>query len=335
MRASTVTRRALAIALCAFTIYTLMDTFVIRRSYSSQSEAVTELFPQSGEKSEDTAESAYVLELSSSTGDPGDTAAVSGAREEGADSTLCLPDGAAVIGSYSEEGCDITLYTFRTEGTQVYLADVYASSAQYLKTALADGVYGRNVTEKTSVIAQDVGAVLAVNGDYYGSRQSGYVIRNGVLYRDAADGDSEILVVYANGSFEIVSGAEYTAQQLLENGAWQVFSFGPGLVAGGEISVSASSEVGRAMASNPRTAIGVAGEGHYVLLVSDGRTADSEGLGLYQLACLMQKLGCSEAYNLDGGGSSTMVFLGQVVNAPTTNGKRISERSVSDIVYIG
>ena len=95
MRASTVTRRALAIALCAFTIYTLMDTFVIRRSYSSQSEAVTELFPQSGEKSEDTAEPAYVLELSSSTGDPGDTAAVSGAREmfmnEGFDGFISKP----------------------------------------------------------------------------------------------------------------------------------------------------------------------------------------------------------------------------------------------------
>ena len=46
-------------------------------------------------------------------------------------------------------------------------------------------------------------------------------------------------------------------------------------------------------------------------------------------------MGCREAYNLDGGGSSTMVFMGEVVNNPTTNGKRISERSVSDIVYIG
>ena len=60
-----------------------------------------------------------------------------------------------------------------------------------------------------------------------------------------------------------------------------------------------------------------------------------EGLSLSELAELMAAMGCREAYNLDGGGSSTMVFLGEVVNNPTTNGKRVSERSVSDIVYVG
>ena len=49
----------------------------------------------------------------------------------------------------------------------------------------------------------------------------------------------------------------------------------------------------------------------------------------------MQKLGVQTAYNLDGGGSSTMYFQGQIVNNPTTGGSRIRERSVSDIVYIG
>ena len=48
----------------------------------------------------------------------------------------------------------------------------------------------------------------------------------------------------------------------------------------------------------------------------------------------MSDLGCTEAYNLDGGGSTTMYFNGQVVNQPTTNGNTIKERAVSDIVYI-
>jgi exopolysaccharide biosynthesis protein len=48
----------------------------------------------------------------------------------------------------------------------------------------------------------------------------------------------------------------------------------------------------------------------------------------------MQDLGCSEAYNLDGGGSTTMYFNGQVINNPTTTGRSIKERSVSDIIYI-
>ena len=90
------------------------------------------------------------------------------------------------------------------------------------------------------------------------------------------------------------------------------------------------------MASNPRTAIGIVTENHYVFVVSDGRTSESKGLSLYQLANFMkEKLNVETAYNLDGGGSSTMYFNGEIVNNPTTNGNRISERSVSDIVYIG
>ena len=88
-------------------------------------------------------------------------------------------------------------------------------------------------------------------------------------------------------------------------------------------------------ASNPRTAIGIYDDLHYVFVVSDGRTDESEGLSLYQLAEFMQSLGVTTAYNLDGGGSSTMYFNGEIVNNPTTNGKSIKERKVSDIVYVG
>ncbi len=89
------------------------------------------------------------------------------------------------------------------------------------------------------------------------------------------------------------------------------------------------------MIINPRTAIGIIDNNHYVFVVSDGRTNQSKGLSLYQLATFMKKLNCNIAYNLDGGGSSTMYFNGNIINNPTINGNRISERSVSDIVYIG
>ena len=161
------------------------------------------------------------------------------------------------------------------------------------------------------------------------------MIRNGVLYRSRASRDAEDLVIFKDGSFTVISESEITAEALLEAGAWNVLSFGPALVADGEIAVSVNDEVGRAKASNPRTAIGVIDDLHYVFAVSDGRTSESEGLSLYELAVFLQSLGVRTAYNLDGGGSSSMVFLGQVVNNPTTGGNRISERSVSDIVYIG
>ena len=122
---------------------------------------------------------------------------------------------------------------------------------------------------------------------------------------------------------------------LLDEGVWQAFCFGPALIEDSQIAVTEDEEVGKAKASNPRTAIGIIDSNHFVFVVSDGRTSESEGLSLYELAEFMQSLGVTTAYNLDGGGSSTMYYNGQVINNPTSNGNRISERSVSDIVYIG
>ncbi|MBQ9866910.1 MAG: phosphodiester glycosidase family protein [Lachnospiraceae bacterium] len=235
---------------------------------------------------------------------------------------------------YEEAGTEISLNEYRVNDTDVYVADIKLQSAESLKTAFAGDCYGRNVTAKTSRIAEDNGAVLAINGDFYGSRESGYVIREGVLYRDRAAEGNEDLVIMKDGSFRIINESEVGAQELLDMGAWNVFSFGPALVSEGEIAVSEGEEVGKAMQSNPRTAIGIIDELHYVFVVADGRTTESEGLTLSELAKFMKELGVQTAYNLDGGGSSTMVYQGQLINNPTTGGKKIGERSVSDIVYI-
>ena len=242
-------------------------------------------------------------------------------------------ESGAEIGTYEDENAKITLTQYEASDTTIYVADVQLTSAEYLKTAFAEDTYGKNVTEKTSEIAADHNAILAVNGDYYGARESGYVIRNGIVYRNTK-GSSDVLCIYADGTIEIVSPDEYTAEELVEQGVWQAFSFGPGLVENGTVTVSQDEEVGKAMASNPRTAIGLIDSNHYVFVVSDGRTDESEGLSLHELAQFMQSLGVTTAYNLDGGGSSTLYFNGQVINHPTTNGS-IKERGVSDIVYIG
>lgn len=81
--------------------------------------------------------------------------------------------------------------------------------------------------------------------------------------------------------------------------------------------------------------LGIVDELHYLFVVSDGRTEESKGLTLYELAEFMWSMGVKTAYNLDGGGSSAMYFNGEIINHPTTDGRSIRERSVSDIVYIG
>lgn len=292
-----------ALILIAYTVYAALDTFVIVRVLTPDT-LPTEAPTTVPTATESPAEQATTAPISTDT-------------------------------EYHDDQIDIVLTTMRVENTTVYVADVQIADISLLKTALAGNTYARNLTETTSVQAANAGAILAINGDYYGAQERGYVLRNGVLYRASAQSGTDALVIGADGNFRIITEGETSADTLVREGAWQVLTFGPALVKDGQVTVSSSDEVGRAMTSNPRTAIGQISEGHYLLVVSDGRTKESTGLSLRQLAELMQSLGAQIAYNLDGGGSSTMVFQGRVVNSPTTNGRSIRERSVSDIVYIG
>lgn len=293
-----------AALLIAFTVYVALDTFVIERIYQP---------PPADNQNTHT----------SSDPEPSQW-----------DSLAEIITPVSTETEYRDEHIHIVLTEYREYDTAIYVADVTLTAPEFLQTALAKGTYGKNVKEKTSQIAEEANAVLAVNGDYYGAREKGFVIRNGTLYRESAANNTEALVIDATGSFAIVTESETTAKSLLDRGASQVLSFGPGLIDGGEITVTEEDEVGKAMASNPRTAIGLLEPLHYVFVVSDGRTKESEGLSLYELAQFMQSLGAETAYNLDGGGSATMVFQGEVINNPTTNGRKISEREVSDIVCI-
>ena len=207
--------------------------------------------------------------------------------------------------SYEDENISIKIITERANDTTYYVADISLSDSKYLKTALANDTYGRNIKETTSVMAQNNNAIFAINGDYYGFRDYGYVIRNGVLYRETANEDNDALVIDNDGNFSIVNESEITANELLNEGAWQVLSFGPALIEEGEVVVGKNDEVSQAKTSNPRTAIGQVDELHYIVIVADGRTSESEGLSLYELAQVMKEYNCTTAYNLDGGGSST------------------------------
>ena len=309
-------------ALIAFSTYITLDTFVIPKVYDTNVTAInTSMFPNSNRNATESAastEQASALTTGSAPSDGSHTAA----ETESSDT------------SYRDENISVTLTEYYENNTKIYVADVTLSSAEYLKTAFANDTYGRNITATTSSMAQANNAVLAINGDYYGAQESGYVIRNGVVYRDTPKG-ADVLCIYADGTMEIVSDSAYTAEALVSRGVWQAFTFGPSLVENSSITVGENDEVGKAMASNPRTAIGLIDANHFVFVVSDGRTAESSGLSLYELAQFMQGLGVKTAYNLDGGGSSAMVFNGQVINNPTTSGRSIKERGVSDIVYIG
>ena len=308
-----------SVLILLWSLWTLLDAFVIPRDIITADDIVVETAPAGGTPEDDA--------------DPGALSEADRAEEE---RIRLLTDPVITNTSYNNGEVSIEIRYMRTLYTDIYIADVVIDDPAYLKTALAEGSFGRNLTDTTSSMAEQNDAILAINGDYYGFRDTGYVIRNGYLYRSvpAKDPNQEDLVLYENGAVDIVREADLTAEEIWHSGAEDIFSFGPGLVIDGEISVVEGEEVKRAQVTNPRTAFGVISPLHYLFVVSDGRTDESVGLSLLELAHLMKDLGCVTAYNLDGGGSSTMWFNGKVLNHPTTFGDTIAERGISDIVYI-
>lgn len=285
------------ILLCLFTVYVLLDTFVIAREYAPVTEN-----PAAESESNPAPEPAEPIITET---------------------------------SYQDDNITITITEHRAMHANIHVADIRLSSPEYLRTALAQDTYGKNITATTSEIAESHGAILAINGDFYGARDRGYVMRNGILYRDTHRDRQQDLVIYKDGSFGIITEWRDKAEPLLEAEAYHILCFGPALVENGEVCVTKERLSGHKKQNNPRTAIGIIDTLHYVFVTVDGRTADSTGMTVHELAEFMHGLGATTAYNLDGGGSATMYFNGQVINTPTSNGDPGDERKVSDIVYIG
>ena len=244
-------------------------------------------------------------------------------------------------GSASSPDAAVTISTVTTgsgrDTVTYFVADIVLTDATALRSAFAQNSFGTNITENTSDIAADNGAVFAVNGDYYGFRRTGIVIRNGVAYRD--EGAREGLAFYRDGTVEVYDETATTADQLVAEGVWNTLSFGPTLVKDGGVvdgidQVEVDTNVGNhsIQGNQPRTAVGVIGTNHLVFVVVDGRSPGySAGVTMSELARIMQDLGATTAYNLDGGGSATMVFSGELVNNPLGHGE---ERGTSDILYV-
>jgi exopolysaccharide biosynthesis protein len=219
-----------------------------------------------------------------------------------------------------------------------FVADVVLGDATELRSAFAENKYGDNIIANTSTIAKANNATFAINGDYYGYRRSGYLVRNGVVYRDVPARQG--LAFYRDGTMKLYDEKTITTDELLAAGVWNTLSFGPGLVDGGEIpagidQVEVDTNIGNhpIQGKQPRTGLGMISANHLVFIAADGRSNGySRGVTMPEFAQIFKDLGAQVAYNLDGGGSTTMYFNGAVVNLPLGRG---NERGTSDILYIG
>jgi exopolysaccharide biosynthesis protein len=106
-------------------------------------------------------------------------------------------------------------------------------------------------------------------------------------------------------------------------GVRDTFNFGPVLIKDGQAQPIDTKNFKLTTYKDPRTVVGMVTPGKYVLLVADGRgKGGSLGLNHNEMIQIMQSYGCQFAYNMDGGGSSAMVYRGTVLNNPSDGGER-------------
>ena len=237
---------------------------------------------------------------------------------------------------YQDDTRAITINEVKQDDLIYFVVDVQLASVADFHTALSSDQANGDL-ECVSTMANRNGAVLAINGDDYGVHTFGTIIRNGTLVR-ARNTTRNLLAVDRAGNMSVMvdranENPDEMSQQMVADGVWQTFEFGPELVRDGQaVEFSKAFDVISTNPSRkePRTAIGQIGPLHYIIMVVDGRQEGySDGMTLQDLQQLFVQYGAQTAMNLDGGGSSELWFQGQICNQPCGG----EERYVSDILY--
>lgn len=199
-------------------------------------------------------------------------------------------------------------------------------------------------------IARNHGLVLSINSDYYlyrisnknqqkGGNPVGLVVRNGKLLLEDPPSPKrtlypplDMMAMFDNGDIQVFKANELTGQELVARGARDVLSFGPWLVRDGVVNHSYTSF---GATPQPRTGVGMFARGHYLAVIAEGRIRESNGLSTEQFAQLFLDLGCNTAFNLDGGRTCSMVFMGKQINQLDSTGVRNNARQQNEVLGIG
>ena len=213
-------------------------------------------------------------------------------------------------------------------GSECFIARIVTDDPCLLRSCFAQNSFDR--TGVMTEVARDHGAVFMVNADYTTACMwNNYVIRDRKVYREGYPygADGAYFCIMNTGHLEFVS-LHTRSKDAIELGVVHSFSFyGGNLFNDGEPSAYPSDK-------HPRTFMGEVprddGKLEYIIVVADGRRTDSIGLGYNEEAAILYEKGCNIGYNLDGGGSSEMVFDGKILNVPSDG----HERSDHDFIYV-
>lgn len=239
---------------------------------------------------------------------------------------------------YEDPSISIRLGHGRVHDTDYVFARIKIAMPTQLRTAMAGKKYPNKQTAVVQKQAERVKAVLAINGDYFNSpyHNWGTVIRQGVKHRMKCDGVRDVLIIDDKGDLHIIEDAKNEDVEAFDGTVVNAFTFGPALVVNGTPKYGVKSNAIGTHISAQRMAIAQVGPLEYMVITSEGPDdPDSKGLTLDQFAELVSTFeDVTNAYNLDGGSSSTIAFRKGKSNWGKYNcPKNQKTRSVGDIIY--
>lgn len=194
-------------------------------------------------------------------------------------------------------------------------------------------------------IARNNRTVFALSSDYAQLRiaqkkRVGIILRDGEIISDRTLAQNkgtfpnlDTLALFADGDMQVFWSDEKTAEEYQEMGAVDVLAFGPWLIRDGELNAAALKKYGTSSAQ--RTAIGMVEKGHYFAMMLEGRHSNSKGAGISFLAERLLEKGCTTAFNLDGGQTSCIMFMGRQLCQINKTKRNASSRKTAEILGIG
>ncbi|MGI6533033.1 MAG: phosphodiester glycosidase family protein [Peptococcia bacterium] len=217
---------------------------------------------------------------------------------------------------------EIKVFKLEELGYRGFIAKVKLFDPKAFKVVLAKDTIGAKETTLEAV--QRKKAILGINGGGFytevkdGEPQGifiGNVVIDGKLVSPFNAYPGNLHFVGTNRSGRVIGGIFNKEEELMAQKPWQGVSFIPILIKGG---VKQPIPEEWEKTNQPRTIIGEYANGDLIMIVVDGRQADwSSGVTLERLIEKLVELGVKEGYNLDGGGSSTFVYKGEVLNRPS------------------
>ncbi len=257
-------------------------------------------------------------------------------------------DTEAGIWRYASESLRVEIFR-RTQDKpkQVwYEAEIWcAEGSGGPRVVSADPEHWSRTSEYPYKLARKTGTVLAVSGDFAQLRvqqkaRAGIVIRNGAVESERTWPSNsshfpnlDCLALYPDGDMRVFDSNEKTAEEYLAEGAADVLSFGPWLIRDGELNETGLKKYGRSTAQ--RVAVGMAEKGHYFFMMLEGRIDRSKGAGISFLAERLLEKGCVTAFNLDGGQTASIVFMGRQLCKMDNKKRNLSSRRAADILGVG